>query len=158
MFFVFLSLEEFFITGVQSCPYWFNSKPLGLGRICFLTGSSCYMGYLGYPQLWVHVRQCIKKLQKIHFCTTSIFFLMIICKLFSVMHLMFVSGAECQKVWLAVCWCSLMWLEWNVKGIYHCWVTRAQGIGLQRPIQVLMSIVFTLLIWLSVNHQISHYR
>ena len=40
--FVFLSLEEFFITGVQSCPYWFNSKPLGLGRICFLTGSSCY--------------------------------------------------------------------------------------------------------------------
>ena len=41
--FVFLSLEEFFITGVQSCPYWFNSKPLGLGRICFLTGSSCWL-------------------------------------------------------------------------------------------------------------------
>ena len=39
--FVFLSLEEFFITGVQSCPYQFNSKPLGLGRICFLIGSSC---------------------------------------------------------------------------------------------------------------------
>ena len=39
--FVFLSLEEFFITGVQSCPYKLNSKPLGLGRICFLTGSSC---------------------------------------------------------------------------------------------------------------------
>ena len=34
--FVFLSLEEFFISGVQSCPYWFNSKSLGLGRICFL--------------------------------------------------------------------------------------------------------------------------
>ena len=43
VFFIFLSLEEFFITVVQSCPYWFNSKPLGLGRICFLNGSSCWL-------------------------------------------------------------------------------------------------------------------
>ena len=59
--FVFLSLEEFFFTGVQSCPYWFNSKPLGLGRISFLTGSSCLdLGlctacsayFMCHPELW----------------------------------------------------------------------------------------------------------
>ena len=58
MFFVFLSLEEFFITGVHSCPYWFNSKPLGLGRICFLNGSSCLLnGHLGtnFSKFWIRI-------------------------------------------------------------------------------------------------------
>ena len=91
--FVFLSLEEFFITGVQSCPYRFNSKPLGLGRICFLTGSSC---------LFLHI--------DFHFYTC----------IYNVLHMDRISCCNVKKSWIrniiflvsnSSFWCDFLCLE-----------------------------------------------